>query len=578
MELLYVWIKKYKNIEEQGFNFSPKWWFHYDLETSKLDVEDRSDRVIDGFFGEHISNVTAIVGENGSGKSNLLQEIGIGITNHSYNQPRLFVLKKNNELIILTSKNIEIGGSQSMKISVVKNGRNFDFETLLFYHSNNVDLRINSQSKGGKAQFFDISTNSQLYNFQKSIVDFLKFREQTGWKTFTCQPDALKAFLQFENAIQLSLFVALPRKIEALRFLTEDVVIYGYGGPMGISDALINEISDNLLKYYLVSIIIQISKNLSNHLDINISFINEAQTFDELILKFKEQITESHKKSLAFFEKIQDYTNKGIITIPAAPKGVGIINLQKNNANFKSLFRLYAETVFTTSGGYVDYPDYYLGMHWGDVFHYHYSTGEKFVFSLLSRLWYQGNNYFKTNSNIILLVDEFDAGLHPAWQRSFLTTIVSFIPKLFPGKTLQIILTTHSPFILSDLPKENVIFLKKGESGKCQVADGLNDMKQTFGANIHTLLSDGFFMDGLMGDFAKGKIDKVIRYLNRELNPGETMTEDEAVKIIDMIGEPILKRHLQQQIQYRKNDKRDEQIAELRQRIEKLENEKNPKP
>jgi len=24
MELLYIWIEKYKNIEKQGFNFSPK--------------------------------------------------------------------------------------------------------------------------------------------------------------------------------------------------------------------------------------------------------------------------------------------------------------------------------------------------------------------------------------------------------------------------------------------------------------------------------------------------------------------------------------------------------------------------
>ncbi|MDZ7818513.1 MAG: hypothetical protein U5K55_07810 [Aliarcobacter sp.] len=38
-----------------------------------------------------------------------------------------------------------------------------------------------------------------------------------------------------------------------------------------------------------------------------------------------------------------------------------------------------------------------------------------------------------------------------------------------------------------------------------------------FGANIHTLLSHGFFMkDGLMGEFAKGKIDLAIKYLNQK--------------------------------------------------------------
>ena len=72
MELIYIWIKDYKNIQNQGFNFSHRWRFDYDTDNCILDMEDRKDTVIDNFFGEHIVNVTAIVGENGVGKSNLL--------------------------------------------------------------------------------------------------------------------------------------------------------------------------------------------------------------------------------------------------------------------------------------------------------------------------------------------------------------------------------------------------------------------------------------------------------------------------------------------------------------------------
>jgi len=32
MELVYLWVEKYKNIEKQGFNFSPKFEFEYDNE------------------------------------------------------------------------------------------------------------------------------------------------------------------------------------------------------------------------------------------------------------------------------------------------------------------------------------------------------------------------------------------------------------------------------------------------------------------------------------------------------------------------------------------------------------------
>jgi len=91
---------------------------------------------------------------------------------------------------------------------------------------------------------------------------------------------------------------------------------------------------------------------------------------------------------------------------------------------------------------------------------------------------------------IFLLLDEVELYMHPNWKKEFLD------------------LLTHSPFLLSDLPKENVIFLEKGK----QVYPDI----ETFGANIHTLLSHGFFMkDGLMGEFAKEQINKAITILNK---------------------------------------------------------------
>ena len=70
MELLYLWIEDYKNIQNQGFNFSSKWKFDYQNE--QLTVEERPN-AIDNFFGENIVNVTALVGANGSGKTSVLE-------------------------------------------------------------------------------------------------------------------------------------------------------------------------------------------------------------------------------------------------------------------------------------------------------------------------------------------------------------------------------------------------------------------------------------------------------------------------------------------------------------------------
>ena len=101
-------------------------------------------------------------------------------------------------------------------------------------------------------------------------------------------------------------------------------------------------------------------------------------------------------------------------------------------------------------------------------------------------------------------------------------------------KNYHFIFASHSPFLLSDLPKENVIFLEKDKDGKCK--NVTNEIKiETFGANIHTLLSHGFFMkEGLMGEFAKEKIQSIINYYEeiKELTKEENKKQRDKEKAI----------------------------------------------
>ena len=62
--------------------------------------------------------------------------------------------------------------------------------------------------------------------------------------------------------------------------------------------------------------------------------------------------------------------------------------------------------------------------------------------------------------------------------------------------------------------KENDEEVKKDiqKLGNCKNVTKHIELK-TFGANIHTLLSNGFFMsDGLMGEFAKSKINEIKKF------------------------------------------------------------------
>ncbi len=84
------------------------------------------------------------------------------------------------------------------------------------------------------------------------------------------------------------------------------------------------------------------------------------------------------------------------------------------------------------------------------------SDGEKHLILLVSDIARRMVLANPTLSDIIgkgvgvVLIDEIDQHLHPAWQR----TIISALTETFPG--IQFIIATHSPQVLSSLKSENI--------------------------------------------------------------------------------------------------------------------------
>ena len=63
------------------------------------------------------------------------------------------------------------------------------------------------------------------------------------------------------------------------------------------------------------------------------------------------------------------------------------------------------------------------------------------------------------NQPAVLLIDEIENNLHPAWQRRVIPALL----KYFPG--LQIFATTHSPFVVAGLKAGQVHMLKRDNDG-----------------------------------------------------------------------------------------------------------------
>ena len=72
-ELIYLWVNKDAHgcFHQEGFNFSSQYSVSYSTETRELRIKtlDRTNV----FKNDSIANVTAIIGENGTGKTSLLE-------------------------------------------------------------------------------------------------------------------------------------------------------------------------------------------------------------------------------------------------------------------------------------------------------------------------------------------------------------------------------------------------------------------------------------------------------------------------------------------------------------------------
>ena len=218
------------------------------------------------------------------------------------------------------------------------------------------------------------------------------------------------------------------------------------------------------------------------------------------------------------------------------------------------------------------------------------SSGEKQkIYSISSILYHLSNLDSVKNTrtktaytNVNIVLEEIELYFHPEMQRNFINDILNSISgiELFKIKSINFCFVSHSPFILSDIPPENIMFLENINDKATQLFEN----KSTFGANIHDLLKDGFFMNkGSIGELAKNKITKTIQWLNLVREENDNMKksikhnmsfllkeQEYHRNIIEIIDEPIIKsKHLEMYSEIFGNKERILFLEREKERIEK---------
>jgi predicted ATP-binding protein involved in virulence len=502
MELVYLWVEDYKNIQKQGFNFSPRFRCEYDEEKNELNITDKDEMgesYTKNFFGDNI-NVTAIVGENGAGKSSVLELLPYGEIPKT-NKLVFLLFKKGNEYILLkpSSKEIIINKNFKEKIQeedIVK----------LDFSNNYIIRRISYDTDFTRENFIDKDLVSFFRNSTKYGLLFKEDFLNDNNKTFSIlKYKILLNQLIYGQINKLKDFdVFIPKYIKVSKHNIGNSLETELKKIKNIENGFIEKIkkSEDIYIHFLIYVLIRyklIDKMKQNNIEIeeleNIINKSSVEYIKKNLLKIKNILN-----SLKFNEKI--YLN------------------ELNNG----LELILGETIQELIS--IDFYDE------NDICFSDLSYGEREFYIHFLFLLFLDENHSKSNEkeNTFFLIDEADTTFHPNWQKKYINQLLSIYKNY--KKNIHFIVTSHSPFILSDLPKENIIFLDKGK----QVYP-FEDNQQTFGANIHTLLSHGFFMkDGLMGEFAKDKIQSIIEYheklLEKELTKEENINKRDEEKEI----------------------------------------------
>ena len=108
---------------------------------------------------------------------------------------------------------------------------------------------------------------------------------------------------------------------------------------------------------------------------------------------------------------------------------------------------------------------------------------------------------------------------------------------------IQIIITTHSPLLLSDVLPEQITRLDVDDLGYCIVKNGTE--KAYFGANIHTILSDGFFLHYTIGEYARLFLQEKMDLLN---DGAEGKEIEEIRRVVPLIGDAVIRGSFKQKL------------------------------
>lgn len=532
MKLIALVIKEYdKLFKNQIFNFSDEYKVDFDFDTNELKINKNPD-YIENFYEDTIYNISSIVGINGSGKSTLLELIKYSVKNLDSvieNNNSYFKVFKDNEKIKVKKHNIDIQKNENFEVyRYIELPQKNKTNTAISY------FNLHNQTFGGGA---GIAENSNILEMEinwSSLENYFriysKFYEKEIFSDFKFKILLTNSYFYPESSTK-----ELNNKKELIKEVCLSL-ISNFKSNRRVS--FWND-EDNILDKILEDIALFKYQDDANwKLDIDFYFEKMRYLDNKLALLMDIQKVENHKVSFVeIFQKISDVLlllNNYIMSI----ENKTILIKFSRGLSQEQEFLDICKKIDSVLGFLNQYS--YLGFDMLRFDSFCMSAGETNFIRLFSNALCSQQFANTTDDDIrdyIFLIDEIEMGMHLEWSRKLINNFVDFLKKERRREdiSLQLIFTTHSPYMLSDIKPGNVIMLEKNQENGYSEVKVLNN---TFAQNIQEIMKENL-IDNIYGDFALSKINSIISRLNSEEE--QRLDEREVLlKEIQLISEPIL--------------------------------------
>lgn len=593
LHICYIYIYDYQCLHNVDITFDHRYNYSFNPDKTILNISAPNKKLPDNFWGAGIWSLTGIVGNNGAGKTTvnrfLLEAVVDGLTTKDLNG--VIVYENNGALRIFhnsnrKSKEITINMSADVQytIALVENAFKHLPGLETFFYQGHFSAEFSSSN-------LCTEEYSGLYNASEGFLirkDFEKYGNATDLY-LTCP---IASYLvshisqKHQRICRLLINEELRSKITQLHFPRYIMFSPNRGG-------------QNHLKYHPI-VPKETTEDLNGLMDpppiqgivpnkeeligmfVYFNLLNAisdqkiSSEGPEIIKRWREAVDYKAEVMPQFRHFIFSLQNETVKNNLQAIHDVlsfvfGLAHYDEYGGFYLDAFNEKDKVERLLGANILD--TFYISSRFFDMHYSHncsmgynqLSSGEEMCLNLYALLYDAieicPNKFSNIKSPRLIILDEAEIGFHPEWQRLFINTLLDFLhsQKVKAGHDYQVVITTHSPILLSDIPSCCCNFLKRIDDNT--IINLRGEIQESFASNVFETYRNSFFLEkGMIGKYAESKL----KALEEKCKNGDSRVADE----IRLIGDERLQQYYESLLA---RSNKDAAIRYYQEQIRKLE-------